>query len=152
MTFYKNIRTTIFTYYKVSFLLFIFNKYKEFRMSVTKIKNPPMSVVVTGISSKNSHTQIGAIIVSIIIKRLTSLAGRLLVPIPRKTLAIGVVMRPANKSIYKVCVSRCKSFTRIKEIKATKNPAREVTANLLISLYLANNTNDNENNRTQHKA
>jgi len=96
---------------------------------------PPTKVLFAGISFNTIQTHIGAIIVSIIISKLTSLAGNSFVPIPIKTLDIGDTNIPAIINIKSVFKSNVKFLAKKKETTALANPAKAVIAKRSALLY-----------------
>jgi len=80
---------------------------------------PPQRVLGVGVSLKNIHTQIGARTVSIIVKSVTSEEGSTLVPIPMKTLDIGVKIAPMKK----ITPNEYASGKTIAEVTHAKNAA-----------------------------
>lgn len=95
---------------------------------------PPQSVLGVGVSLKNIHTQIGAKTVSMMVKSVTSEEGRTLVPIPMKTLDMGVKTAPMKK----ITPNEYASGKTIAEVTHAKNaamsPPPPIQARRLISL------------------
>ena len=129
-----------------------FIRYIEFNSKVKRIILPPRKVLLEGTSFNTIHTQTGAIKVSIISKILTSLAGRLFVPIPISNLEIGDTSTPAKRRIINVLLSIIKLSTKANEIIVIEKPANAVIASLFAFLYFERITKDKANKLTQAKA
>lgn len=116
------------------------------------IITPPQSVFGVGVSLKNIHTQIGAKTVSIMVKSVTSEEGSIFVPIPIKTLEIGVKIAPMKK----ITPNEYASGKTIVEVINAKNaaisPPPPIHARRLTSLYRSNTEKSEENEMTHKNA
>ena len=112
---------------------------------------PPSNVEGLIASPKNSHTQTGAKSVSIIINNVISVEGKTLLPMPIRSLEIGVKIAPIKKIMLKEFVSGIAIRGRLKNAKkdATR-PPEPIQANRSIVLYLSR-TEKKEVNESTHK-